>query len=193
MHLLMVRISRCINCNENIGILCSMLVWNSIVDFGSKSILCYIDLTSKLRYFMDDFRSKLGCQCLCYIDIAPSPINGYTECTRGQTFKSPPHMHAYLRNAFKFWKTSKHVITILNNDLFWLEKSFDWGFATGCNLKISNEKMGLVTYCWKDLFMTRTLVKKKKRSLDLRLLLKDIQCASEVTCSNPSSLVYLRK
>ena len=67
---------------------------------------------------------------------------------------NPSPARAYPRNAPKFWKMTKNVFSQLEEDLFWL-KIYDQEAAMRCNFKISNDKVDLVTYPWKDLPTTR--------------------------------------
>ena len=59
----------------------------------------------------------------------------------------PPTPTNYLRNAPKFWKIAKNMFSQLVKDLFQLKNLvYVAATATGCNFKISNSEMGLVTY-----------------------------------------------
>ena len=75
-----------------------------------------------------------------------------------QKSKPPlPLCPAYHRNAPEFRKMLKNMLNQITGDLFRL-KIFDQEVAMGCNFKISNGKVGLVTSPWKDLSTTSFLI-----------------------------------
>ena len=67
-----------------------------------------------------------------------------------------------LENETEFWKMARNTFNQSADDFFWLNIFFfffNQAAAMGSNFKISNGKVGLVRYHWKDLFKTRILVK----------------------------------
>ena len=67
--------------------------------------------------------------------------------------QSIPHSH--LRNAPKFWKMAKNVQSISRRPLLAKKKFWPGSCYGKTSFKISNGKVGLVTYPWKDLPTTR--------------------------------------
>ena len=87
----------------------------------------------------------------CFCDTLEIVILNFDLCCLLKDIQDTPEVNhllrTYLRNTPKFWKMAKNVFNQLVGALFWLKNLW----LESCYVvQISNGKVGLETYPWKD-------------------------------------------